>query len=99
VTVLVVACVSAGLFFLTVSAVGIVRFPDFYTRAHVVATSETVGILLIIVGLVLHQGLEMTSLRLLLVLGFALVGNPTAIHALARAAGRTGIDPWVRGRS
>jgi multicomponent Na+:H+ antiporter subunit G len=83
VTVVVVGC---GVFFLGVSAFSIVRFPDFFTRAHVVAKSETLGVMLVIVGVIVHhRGGEGTA-RLLLLGTFAMIANATAIHALARAA-------------
>jgi multicomponent Na+:H+ antiporter subunit G len=84
--VLTVALVGSGVFFLGVSAFGIVRFPDFFTRAHVVAKSETLGVMLVISGVIVdHRGGEGT-IRLLLLGAFAMVANATAIHALARAA-------------
>jgi multicomponent Na+:H+ antiporter subunit G len=88
VTVLAVVLVTSGLFFLTVSAFGLLRFPDFYTRAHVVAKSETLGIMLVMGGLMAHHRLGSGTWRLGMLLVFALVANPTAIHALARAARR-----------
>jgi multicomponent Na+:H+ antiporter subunit G len=84
--------ISVGLFFLTISAVGLLLFPDFYTRAHVVAKSETLGIVLVIVGIVAGEGFGGGSWRLLLLVVFAAVANPTAIHALARAYA-TELDP------
>jgi multicomponent Na+:H+ antiporter subunit G len=88
VTIISILLVTAGLWFLAVSAFGLLRFPDFYTRAHVVAKSETLGIILVIGGVMAHHRLADGSWRLLLLLGFALVANPTAIQALARAAHR-----------
>ena len=86
----------AGTLFLGVSAVGLVRLPDFYSRAHAVAKSETVGILLIVLGLVVHHRLGPASVQLLLIAVFAFLANTTAMHALARAAIRIGIEPWTR---
>jgi multicomponent Na+:H+ antiporter subunit G len=86
VTAIAVVLIVAGLFFLCVSAFGLLRFPDFYTRAHVVAKSETLGVILVIFGVMTYQRFEDGSLRLVLLLAFAGVANPTAIHALARAA-------------
>jgi multicomponent Na+:H+ antiporter subunit G len=96
VTAVAVALITAGAAFLAVSAVGLVRFPDFYTRAHAVAKSETLGILLVVVGLAVHHELGPGTGRLVLVLVFALVANPTAMHALARSAERSGLRPWTR---
>jgi multicomponent Na+:H+ antiporter subunit G len=96
VTVIAVVLITSGAAFLAVSAVGLVRFPDFYTRAHAVAKSETLGILLVVAGLMVHHGLGPGAGRLVLVLVFALVANPTAMHALARSADRSGLVPWTK---
>ena len=80
-----VVLIAAGVFFMAVSAVGLLRFDDFYTRAHVVAKSETFGIILVISGVILEQGFADGSPRLLLLIGLAAIANPTAVHALARA--------------
>lgn len=92
-TVLAAALIIAGVAFLAVSVLGVVRFPDFYTRAHAVAKAETLGILLVLAGLALHHGWAPGTPQILLVLVFALFTNPTALHALARAAYRTGVGP------
>jgi multicomponent Na+:H+ antiporter subunit G len=90
-----VLLVAAGVGFLAVSALGLIRFPDFYTRAHVVAKSETLGILLVGGGLLALRGFGTGSLRLVMLLVIIGVANPTAVHALARAARRAGVTPWT----
>jgi multicomponent Na+:H+ antiporter subunit G len=98
-TALAIALIATGVAFLAVSALGLVRFPDFYTRAHVVAKSETLGIILVVGGVLSHEGLTRGSLRLLVLLVVIAIANPTAVHALARAAQRAGVEPWTeRGR-
>jgi multicomponent Na+:H+ antiporter subunit G len=98
-TAVAVILLAAGTFFLGVSALGVLRFPDFYSRAHVVGKSETLGIMLVVAGLIAHEGPGPATLRLVFVLVFAMIANPTAIHALARAAHRTGVRPWTRSRT
>jgi multicomponent Na+:H+ antiporter subunit G len=88
--------VAAGIAFLAVSALGLLRLPDLYTRGHAVAKSETLGLLLVFGGLLLRPELDAPSgVRLLAVLVFSLVANPTAVHALVRAAHRAGALPPV----
>jgi multicomponent Na+:H+ antiporter subunit G len=96
-TVLSTVLLLAGLFFLIVSAVGLLRLPEVYTRTHAVSTSETVGVLLMFAGLLLRPELDLGGgLRLALILAFSLIANPTAVHALVRAAKRQGVAPWRR---
>lgn len=72
---------------------GLLRFPDFYTRLHAAGVTDTLCALLIVAGLALQSGLSMLTLKLALVLLFLLFTAPTASHALARAAMADGIDP------
>jgi monovalent cation/proton antiporter MnhG/PhaG subunit len=76
----------AGTVFLIISAIGLARFPDFWTRAHAVAKAETLGLVLVFAGLIVLNRLGPGSLQLALIAGFSLLVNPTAIHALARSA-------------
>jgi multicomponent Na+:H+ antiporter subunit G len=88
--------ISAGLFFLVVSTVALVIMPDLYTRAHAVAKSETLALLLLFGGLFFRPELDLPSAgRLAFVLIFSLIANPTAVHALVRAARRSGAEPWT----
>lgn len=90
--------VLVGLFFIVVSAVGLLRLPEVYTRAHAVAKSETLGLLLVFAGLFFRPELELDAVpRLALVIVFSIIANPTAVHALVRAARRAGVEPWRGG--
>jgi len=94
--VIAIILIAAGVFFLTVSVLGLLRFPDFYARTHAVGKSETLGAILVLGGLAVYNGLELSTVKILFILLFALIANPTAIHAVARAALRTGLQPWTR---
>lgn len=90
------ALISLGVVFLAVSALGLLQLPDLYTRAHAVAKSETLGLLLVFGGLFFRPELTAdAAARLALVLVFSLIANPTAVHALVRAAHRSGALPWT----
>ena len=88
--------IVAGLFFIAVSTYALLVMPDLYTRAHAVAKSETLGLLLLFIGVLLRPEMEVTAAgRLVLVLVISLIANPTAVHALLRAAYRSGATPWT----
>lgn len=88
--------VSVGIAFMAVSVLGLVRLPDLYARAHGVAKSETFGLVLVFTGLLIRPDVDgPTAIRLVLVLLFALLANPTSVHALVRAAFRSGALPQV----
>ncbi|NLW07743.1 MAG: monovalent cation/H(+) antiporter subunit G [Clostridia bacterium] len=89
--------VTAGIFFLIVGAIGLVRLPDFYTRLHAAGLCDTLGLLLTLAGLMVYQGLNLTSLKILIIAMFILLANPTATHTLFRAAYRAGLKPRGEG--
>lgn len=77
--------------------VGLLRFPDFYTRTHAVSLTDTTGVGLILLGLLMQAPDWGVAIRLLLILLFLVLTSPTATHALAQAARRDGIQVWVAG--
>jgi len=95
-TVIAIILIAAGVFFLMVSVLGLLRLPDFYTRTHAVGKSETLGSILVLSGLAVYNGWELSTVKILFILFFVLIANPTATHAIARAALRTGRQPWTR---
>lgn len=76
----------AGGTFGILGGIGLLRFPDFYSRLHAAGITDTLCALLIILGLLIQAGLALVSIKLLLILLFLLFTAPTASHALARAA-------------
>lgn len=98
------ASILAGLFFMIVGAVGVLRLPDVYTRLHAAGMTDTMGAGFLILGMCFHtvQGMlhgETTwwtvLVRLVLVYGFVLFTSPIATHALARAGLAGGLEPWT----
>lgn len=84
--------ISGGVFVL-ISTIGMLRFPDFYTRLHAASITDTLGSMLILAGLVLQGGLSLATVKLLLILFFVLFTTPTAAHALAKAALHRRLQP------
>lgn len=90
---LIVALLAAGLFFHAVASLGVLRLPDFYSRLHALSKAETLGVLLLLSGVAVWRGLELTTAKVLIVAIFFFMTNPTATHAVGRAALRTGQPP------
>jgi len=78
--------ISLGAFFMLVGSIGLIRLPDFYSRTHATSNSDALGVILIILGLIIFEGFNLNSAKLLIILAFVALTNPTAAHALARAA-------------
>jgi multicomponent Na+:H+ antiporter subunit G len=98
--IIVIILLVLGLVVFTGGAVGILRFPDFYSRLHPAGKLDTMGVLLSIVALALynlhHVSLHtvLTSLKMLLIITFVFITSPTATHAIVDAGVRAGLLPW-----
>ncbi len=88
--------VLAGVFFLSVASIGMIRFPDIYTRSHALSLTDTLGAFLVLAGLAIHHGPSLNALKILLVLTLIFILNPVISHATVRAALRAGLKPWTR---
>ena len=64
-TALAVILVCSGAFFLFMGAVGLLRFPDFFTRMHAAGKCDTLGSLLLLTGLACYRGLDLVSVKIL----------------------------------
>ena len=83
-----------GLIFIFFGTLGIIRFPDIYTRLQTSSKCDAAGAVALLVGLMIREGLDLLSLRILIILVFLLLTNPVASHAIARSAAIRGIKPW-----
>jgi len=85
-----------GTFFMFIGSLGVIRLPDFFTRSHATSKSDTLGIMLIVLGMICYQGIVLNSLKLVIIFVFVALANPVGSHALARAAFKYGIKPWFK---
>jgi len=78
-----------------VSAIGIVRLPDVYTRSHAGTKSSTMAVLLTLLGaFIFFWGIEgMVSIRLILGIVFVFLTAPVSGHLIARASYRSKVKP------
>ena len=93
------ALLFLGCFFIIVASIGLIRFPDFYSRMHPAGKSDTLGQFFVLSGLIVYEGFSLVSIKLLLIIIFLFIANPTATHALGNAAYLAGLKPWKRGET
>ena len=92
-----------GLFFFTGGTVGIIRFPDFYSRIHPAGKMDTMGVLWTMAAIALYTlndfsiGSVLTSLKIILIVSFVFITSPTATHAILDAGVMAGLSPWTKG--
>lgn len=85
--------IFAGAAFCLIGAVGVLRFPDVYSRMHAAGITDTLGALLVLGGLMLLAGWSLASAKVFFILWFLWFTSPTATHALAKAALHGGQEP------
>ncbi|MBT8419804.1 MAG: monovalent cation/H(+) antiporter subunit G [Gammaproteobacteria bacterium] len=93
-----VLLLSGGLFVI-IGGLGILRFPDFFTRLHPAGMTDTIGAGLILAGLMIQAGPTLVAAKLALILLFLFFTSPTATHAIAKAALRANLRPVLDSQS
>lgn len=91
-------CLLAGSFFGISGGIGLLRFPDFFTRMHATGVTDTLCAALILVGLMLQAGWGVVLVKLFVTLALLLLTSPTATHALAKAALHGNLKPALESR-
>jgi multicomponent Na+:H+ antiporter subunit G len=100
--IIILILLSCGLIFYTGGAIGIIRFPDFYSRLHPAGKLDTAGLVITMGALALYSAgfFSLQSLiaafKIALIVVFVFITSPTAIHAIVDAAVRAGLKPWSK---
>lgn len=81
-----------GLGIFLIEMIGVFRFKYVLNRMHAAAMGDTLGIGFSLVGLILLNGLNFTSLKLLLVIVFLWFASPVSSHLIARLEVTTNED-------
>lgn len=87
----------AGAGFFLAGTLGLLRFPDVYSRLHALAKADNLGLGCVLLGLALQQASVAAALKLLLIWPVALAGTGAVGYAIARRADALGIAPWRKG--
>ena len=84
-----------GAVFFFAGTVGMLRFPDVYSRLHALTKGDNVGLGLTVLGLAVRADSFAVVGKLLLVWMLVLLAGATASHLIARSSLRRGIKPWT----
>ncbi|MBO8126089.1 MAG: Na+/H+ antiporter subunit G [Firmicutes bacterium] len=83
-----------GLFFVLTGSIGLIRFPDVYTRLHAPTKSATLGVFGILIASIIHQASHgFLGIKEILTTVFLFLTAPVGAHMIARAAYLTGVQP------
>lgn len=90
------ALFAGSAFFFIAGSVGLMRFPDVYSRLHALTKADNLGVGLLVAGLAVRADSWVMVLKLLLIWHLVLLASATACHIFAKAAMDSGIAPWTR---
>ncbi len=79
-----VLCIFLGIIIMAISVIGLFRFNFILNRMHAAAMGDTLGILLVLTGLMIISGLSLVSLKLLLIIIFLWFASPVSSHLISR---------------
>jgi len=92
--------IAVGVFLALTGSLGLLRMPDFYSRLHPAGKNDSLGSVLIFIGLAFLVDEPMKDWlvlsKLLLIVGFLIMSAPTATHAITKAAYLEGLQPWLK---
>lgn len=83
-----------GAFFFLAGTIGLLRFPDVYSRLHALAKADNLGLAFVLLGLALQTNSLSAALKLLLIWPLILLASSGISFAIARRANKLGIKPW-----
>jgi len=91
--------IFSGLIFFMGASVGLMRFPDFYTRMHAAGKGDTLSTILITAGMAAqvlsHFDLVnlFVAIKIIAIAVLIMLTSPTSTHLLMKAGYDDGIDP------
>ena len=88
-----VLAVCAGAFFFLAGTVGLLRFPDTFTRLHALTKADNLGLGLVVLGLLPQAGSVGAALKLILIWLLVLLASAVVSQLIARAVPRGGAKP------
>ena len=89
-----VLLISIGCVFFLAGTVGLIRFPDFFTRVHAMTKADNVGLGFVVLGLALQTTDWATAGQLFIVWFLILLSSASGAQLLTRSALRRGLQPW-----
>lgn len=87
-------CLVGGILAL-IGTVGVLRFPDIFTRIHAASVTDTSALTLAVIGMALMAPTWLVVFKLAAIWAFFFLTGPTSSHALANAAHVAGLEPLI----
>lgn len=92
----IVSCIfiMAGVIFMFISTIGLLRLPDFYIRMSTITKGSTLGLGLILLGLGIYFNQPDIMLKVLAIIMFTFITAPVAAHVISRTAVKNNTPFW-----
>jgi multicomponent Na+:H+ antiporter subunit G len=84
-----------GAILCVIGTIGVMRFPDFYTRMHAASITDTSGATVILIGMALMAPDWLVVVKLTVIFWLLFLTSPAASHAVASAAHTAGLQPLI----
>jgi multicomponent Na+:H+ antiporter subunit G len=88
-----IVAIVAGAFFYLAGTLGLLRFPDAYTRLHALTKADNLGLVLVVIGLLPQVGTVLMGLKLLLVWLLVMLSSAAVSQLIARSVRRGNARP------
>jgi multicomponent Na+:H+ antiporter subunit G len=90
---------AGALFFFVAGTVGLLRFPDLYSRLHALTKADNLGVGFTVLALILQAESATEVFKLVLIWGLVLAASTTVCFLIGNAAYRRGVKPWTGSES
>ena len=87
--------IITGSLFAIIGGIGILRFPDFYSRQHAAGITDSLGAGFLLMGLMVQGGVTLVTVKLFMIVTLIFITSPVATHAVAQAAKKSGLEPQL----
>lgn len=87
----------SGLFFFIAGFVGLVRFPDIFSRMHALAKADNIGLGLIIIGLLPQMSSLFQAIQALLIWGLVMISGTVSSYLISNSIKGNSNDFYNRG--
>jgi multicomponent Na+:H+ antiporter subunit G len=89
------ACIAAGATVMLGATIGLLRFPDVFTRLHAAGATMSVGVCLCLFGLLILSSTMLVAAKLAFLIALVAAVSPVLSHIAGSAAHAAGISPVV----
>ncbi|MBN1687071.1 MAG: monovalent cation/H(+) antiporter subunit G [Spirochaetales bacterium] len=90
--------ISLGFIFALLGHLGVIVFPDVYTRLQASSTCATTSVISFFIAAMVDSGFSVITGKIVVISAFFIVSSPVSAHIVARYAWSRGIMPWRRRR-